>query len=130
GGQAEAITVWGTGRATREFLYVDDAAEGILLATERFNASAPVNLGSGQEISIRDLVQTIARLVGFNGRVEWDATKPDGQPRRSLNTHRAEREFGFQAETPFVEGLRRTIDWYLSTASPNEQGSRILAGER
>jgi GDP-L-fucose synthase len=109
------IPVWGTGRATREFLYVEDAAEGILLAAERFDGPEPVNLGVGKEISIRQLVETIARLTGFTGRIAWDDTKPDGQPRRCLDTSRAEKLFGFRAATPFEEGLRRTIAWYRST---------------
>jgi GDP-L-fucose synthase len=106
------IVVWGTGKPTREFLYVEDAAEGILLAAERYNESQPVNLGSGMEISIQDLVGLIARLSGFDGQIVWDASKPDGQPRRSLDTDKAERLFGFRAQTSFEEGLRRTIAWY------------------
>jgi GDP-L-fucose synthase len=109
------ITAWGDGSPTREFLYVEDAAEGILLASERYNRSDPVNLGSGFEISIKDLVETIARLTGFEGEIQWDTTKPNGQPRRKLDTTRAERLFGFRAQTPFEEGLRWTIDWYQST---------------
>ncbi len=106
------IVVWGTGKPTREFLYVEDAAEGILLAAEKYNGSEPVNLGSGMEISIRDLVYLIARLTGFKGEIVWDDTKPDGQPRRCLDTSRAERLFGFRARTSFEDGLRRTIEWY------------------
>ena len=106
------IVVWGTGAATREFLYVDDAALAIVLAAERYDGSDPVNVGAGQEISIRDLVALIARLTGFDGRIVWDGTKPDGQPRRMLDTARAATSFGFVAKTPFEEGLRRTIDWY------------------
>ena len=106
------IVVWGTGKPTREFLYVEDAAEGILLATERYNESEPVNLGSGIEISIKDLVHLIARLTGFEGKIVWDTSKPDGQPRRCLDTSKAERLFGFKAKTPFEEGLRKTIEWY------------------
>lgn len=106
------IVVWGTGKPTREFLYVEDAAEGILLAAERYNGSEPVNLGSGMEISIHDLVHLIARLTGFKGKIVLDSSKPDGQPRRCLNTERAERFFGFRANTSFEEGLRRTIEWY------------------
>lgn len=108
----EEIVVWGDGSPTREFLYVEDAAEGILLATERYNKPEPVNLGSAWEISIRDLVTLIAREVGFQGRIVWDTTKPNGQPRRKLDTSRAEQEFGFRAQTPFAEGLRRTVAWY------------------
>ncbi len=106
------IVVWGTGKPTREFLYVEDAAEGILLAAERYNASDPVNLGSGMEISIQDLVHLIARLTGFQGEIVWDASKPDGQPRRCLDTSKAEQLFGFRAQTSFEEGLRKTIEWY------------------
>ncbi len=107
------ITAWGTGAPTREFLYAEDAAEGIVLATERYDKPDPVNLGSGVEISIADLTHLVAELVGFQGRIVWDTTQPDGQPRRSLDTSRAEREFGFKATTPFREGLRRTVEWYL-----------------
>jgi GDP-L-fucose synthase len=106
------IVAWGDGSPTREFLYVEDAAEGILLAAERYNGSMPVNLGSGHEISIKELLELIGRLVGFSGEIVWDTTKPKGQPRRRLDTSRAEREFGFRAQIPFNEGLRRTIDWY------------------
>lgn len=109
------IVVWGTGKPTREFLYVEDAAEGILLAAERYNGSEPVNLGSGMEISIHDLVHLIARLTGFKGKIVLDSSKPDGQPRRCLNTERAERLFGFRAKTSFEEGLRRTIEWYMKS---------------
>jgi GDP-L-fucose synthase len=109
---ADAIEVWGTGNATREFLYVEDAADGIVLAAEHYDGVEPVNLGAGFEISIRDLVQHIARATGFAGQIVWDATKPDGQPRRSLDTSRAERFFGFKARTGFDEGLRRTVEWY------------------
>jgi len=108
------IEVWGSGKPTREFLYVDDAAEGILLATERYDAGDPVNLGSGVEISIKDLVEVIARLVGFKGEIVWDTTRPDGQPRRSLDVTRAEKMFGFRAKVSLEEGLRRTIQWYQS----------------
>ena len=106
------IVVWGDGSQTREFLYVEDAAEGILLATEQYNGSEPVNLGSGYEISIKDLVVTIARLAGYQGKVVWDTTKPNGQPRRGLDVTRAEKYFGFRAGMNFEEGLRRTIEWY------------------
>ena len=107
-----AIEVWGDGSPTREFLYVEDAAEGILLATEKYNSSEPVNLGSGMEISIKDLVELIARLTGFEGKLVWDPSKPNGQPRRRLDVTRAEREFGFKAQVGFEEGLKRTIEWY------------------
>ncbi|HEX9044141.1 MAG TPA: GDP-L-fucose synthase [Candidatus Limnocylindrales bacterium] len=106
------IEVWGTGSASREFLYVDDAAEAIVLAAERYEGAEPVNLGVGQEITIRDLVALIARLSGFEGGIRWDATKPDGQPRRALDTSRARERFGFVAATSFEDGLRRTIEWY------------------
>jgi GDP-L-fucose synthase len=111
----DEIVVWGTGSATREFLYVDDCAEGILLAAERYNGPEPVNLGNGSEISIRDLVQLICRLTGFTGAINWDASKPDGQPRRCIDTTRARDWFGFQAVTPFEKGLAATIAWYLET---------------
>lgn len=108
----DSITAWGTGEPTREFLYVKDAAEGILDATERYNSSEPVNLGSGEEISIQELVETIVEETGFKGTVEWDTSKPDGQPRRKLDTSRAEKRFGWEASTEFRDGLRDTIDWY------------------
>ena len=106
------IEVWGSGEVSREFLYVDDAAEGILLAAERYNDSEPVNLGVGREIVIKELVHLIAELTGFRGKIRFDLSKPDGQPRRSLNTGRAEKEFGFKAKTSLEDGLRRTIEWY------------------
>jgi GDP-L-fucose synthase len=107
----DQIAAWGTGSPTREFLYVEDAAEGILLAAERYDESDPVNLGSGMEISIKDLLELIVRLTGFEGKIVWDTSKPDGQPRRCLDTSRAERLFGFRAETPFEDGLGTTIRW-------------------
>ena len=106
------IVAWGTGEVSREFLYVEDAAEGIILATERYNKPDPVNLGSGEEIKIRDLVYLIKELTGFEGVVEWDASQPDGQPRRRLDTSKAKEEFGFEAKTSLREGLRRTIRYY------------------
>jgi GDP-L-fucose synthase len=106
------IDGWGTGRVSREFLYVADAAEAILLAAERYNDPDPVNLGSGREIKIKDLAELIAKLTGFAGEIRWDPSKPDGQPRRCLDVSRARERFGFEAKTPFEEGLRRTIDWY------------------
>jgi len=109
---APEIVVWGDGSPTREFLYVEDAAEGIVLATERLNSSDPVNLGSSFEISIRELVETIARHTGFRGRIVWDTSQPNGQPRRKLDTSRAERLIGFRSKTPFDEGLHRTVAWY------------------
>ncbi len=108
------IVVWGDGSPTREFLYVEDAAEGILLATEKYDGSDPINLGSGFEISIKDLAETIARLTGFNGKLVWDTSKPNGQPRRGLDVSRAEKTFGFRAAVSFEDGLRRTIEWYRS----------------
>jgi len=108
----DEVVCWGTGKPTRGFLYVEDAAEGILLAAERYNKSDPVNLGTNLEISIKDLAELIAKLVGFKGKIIWDKIKPDGQPRRKLDTSRAEREFGFKAKMDFEEGLRRTIEWY------------------
>lgn len=113
----DQITLWGDGTPTREFLYVEDAAEGILLAAERYNQSEPVNLGSAQEISIKNLAELIARLTGFEGNLVWDINKPNGQPRRALDVHRAEQYFGFRAQMPFEEGLRRTIEWYRQNQS-------------
>ena len=109
---ADHIEVWGTGSASREFLYVDDAAEGIVLGAERYDGEEPVNLGVGREITIRELVELIANLTSFGGDIRWDASKPDGQPRRALDTSRARDRFGFEAGTSFDAGLRRTIDWY------------------
>ncbi|MFZ3148263.1 MAG: GDP-L-fucose synthase [Methanothrix sp.] len=106
------VDVWGTGDASREFLYVEDAARGIVLAAERYNKPDPVNIGAGREIKIRELVELIADLTGFLGEVRWDASKPDGQPRRCLTVSRAKEEFGFEAEVDFREGLRKTIEWY------------------
>jgi GDP-L-fucose synthase len=113
---APRIIVWGTGTPTREFLYVEDAADGIVTAAERYNGAEPVNLGSGSEISIRDLVNQVTELVGYRGAVEWDSSMPDGQPRRSLDTSRALREFGWKAQVPFRDGLQRTIEWYLQNS--------------
>ena len=107
------IVVWGTGNASREFLYVEDAAEAIILATEKYNKPDPVNIGAGFEIKIKDLVKLIAKLIGFKGKIVWDTTKPDGQPRRMLDTSRAEEEFGFKAKTDFEKGLIRTVEWYI-----------------
>ena len=106
------VEVWGTGKATREFLYVEDAAEAIVLAAEKYDGGEPVNIGSGMEISIKDLVEKIGKIVGYEGTIVWDATKPDGQPKRQLDVTRAQKEFGFQAETKFDEGLKKTIEWY------------------
>src|SRR5579864_4271355 len=110
--KAASVEVWGTGKPTREFLYVEDAARAIMLATERYNKPDPVNVGSSDEISIKDLVELIVELTTFEGKVSWDHTKPDGQPRRKLNVERALREFGFRSETPFRKGLAETIRWY------------------
>ncbi len=109
---ASHVVLWGTGKPTREFLYVDDAAEAILLAAERYNGADPVNVGYGSEISIKDLAFLIANLTGFSGSIVWDTTNPDGQPKRSLDVTKAERLFGFRAQVSFQDGLRRTIDWY------------------
>ena len=107
-----SIVAWGTGQASREFLYVEDAAEGIVLATDKYDKPDPVNLGAGFEITIRELVELICELADFNGTIKWDTSKPDGQPRRCLDTSRAKKEFGFVARTDFREGLKRTIEWY------------------
>ena len=109
------IVLWGTGNPTREFLHVSDAADGILLAAERYDGSDPVNLGSGMEISVKDLATLIAEITGFRGKITWDFSKPDGQPRRSLDVTRAEQLFGFRAKVPFEQGLRETIEWYENT---------------
>jgi GDP-L-fucose synthase len=109
------LVAWGDGTPTREFLYVEDAAEGILLAAERYNDSLPVNIGSAFEISIQELLETIVEATGFAGEIRWDTTKPNGQPRRKLDTSRAKELFGFVAERPFAEGLRETVDWYRGT---------------
>lgn len=118
---AHEIVLWGDGSPTREFLYAGDAADGILLAAERYDQSEPVNLGSGQEISIRHLAQMIARLTGYQGRLVWDTTQPNGQPRRALDTHRAQEYFGFTAQVPLEEGLRQTIAWYRAQGQPLQE---------
>jgi len=110
----EHVEVWGTGRATREFIYVEDAAEGIILAAEKYDKSDPVNIGAGFEISIKDLAEKIKTIVGYAGEIVWDKTKPDGQPRRMLDTSRAKAEFGFTATTDFSQGLSKTIEWYAA----------------
>jgi GDP-L-fucose synthase len=115
---ADHIDVWGTGSASREFLYVDDAAEGIVLAAERYDGAEPVNLGVGAEITIRELVELIAEATAFTGEIRWDPTKPDGQPRRALDTSRGREQFGFTANTSFSKGLRETIQWYRSKNRP------------
>ena len=114
---ADHIDVWGTGTASREFLYVDDAAQGIVLAAEKYDGPEPINLGTGQEITIRDLVELIVRLTRYRGDLRWDSSKPDGQPRRALDTTRARERFGFAAAASFEEGLGRTIEWYERTRS-------------
>lgn len=111
------VVVWGTGEASREFLYVEDAAEAMMLATERYNEPDPLNIGAGFEIRIKDLVELICKLTGFAGKITWDKTKPDGQPRRMLDTSKAETKIGFRAKTPFEEGLRKTIEWYTNMAN-------------
>ena len=111
----QVVEIWGTGRATREFLYVEDAAEGILLAAEHYDGAEPVNLGAGFEVTIRDVAALIVKLTGFTGRLVWNTNQPDGQPRRCLDTSRAANFFGFKAATPFEEGLRETVEWYRST---------------
>jgi GDP-L-fucose synthase len=116
----QEIVCWGDGSPTREFLYVEDCAEAIVLATERYEKPDPVNIGAGFEISIKDLVELIAKHTGFKGRITWDTTKPNGQPRRCLDVSWAEREFGFRARMPFEEGLARTIEWYLAHSYTRE----------
>jgi len=113
------VVLWGDGSPTREFLYVDDAAEGIILAAERYNGDEPVNLGSGMELSIKELAMLIARLTGYKGEFIWDTSKPNGQPRRALDVSRAEKHFGFRAQVPFEDGLRRTIEWYRQHRAQN-----------
>lgn len=124
----EQIVVWGDGSPTREFLYVEDAAEAILLAAERYDGADPVNLGSGMEISIKELVRLIAGATGFTGEVAWDTSKPNGQPRRCLDVSRAERLFGFRARVPFEVGLQRTVDWYLSQAADSPGAGSHVGG--
>jgi GDP-L-fucose synthase len=121
----ESIELWGDGSPTREFLYVEDAAAGIVLATQQYDKPEPVNLGSGMEISIRDLATLIAEMTGFRGRFVWNTSQPNGQPRRCLDITRAEREFGFRAKTPFAEGLRTTIDWYLATRAKQRASAEL-----
>jgi GDP-L-fucose synthase len=117
------VTCWGTGSASREFLYVEDAAEAIVLAAEHYNDPEPVNLGAGHEITIRQLAELLRELTGFEGELKWDATQPDGQPRRSLDVSRAKREFGFLAKTSLADGLRRTIGWYQTYKMPLLRGT-------
>lgn len=111
----KSVSVWGSGKATREFLYVEDCADAILLATEKYNKSEPVNIGSSFEISIKELAELIKKLTGFKGKIVWDISKPDGQPRRKLDTTRAKKEFGFKSKTDFSKGLKETIGWYIKT---------------
>jgi len=108
------IVIWGTGKASREFLYIEDVVEAIILATEKYNKADPINIGAGFEIKIKDLVELIAGLTGFEGKIKWDKSKPDGQPRRMLDVSKAKQEFGFKANTGFEEGLKKTIEWYIS----------------
>jgi len=121
------IEVWGTGSPTREFLYVDDAAEGIVLATESYDGRDPVNIGSGREIRISELVKIVATETGFEGEIIWDSTRPNGQPRRALDVSRAEACFGFKARTDFREGLRRTIEWYRTNRAQRQHMPRTAA---
>jgi len=121
---ADHIDVWGTGSASREFLYVDDAADGIVAAAELYDEADPVNLGTDEELPIRDLVTQIAEICGFGGEIRWDTTKPDGQPRRRVDPTRAKERFGFVAQVPFAEGLRRTVDWYLANRELAEARDR------
>lgn len=125
----EEIVVWGSGSATREFLYVEDAAEGIVRAAEKYNGAEPVNLGAGFEITIRELTEMIVRLSEFRGRIVWDSTKPDGQPRRMLDTQRAEKEFGFRAVVGLEEGLRQTIEWYRNHSNDSIDSNRFAFQE-
>jgi GDP-L-fucose synthase len=117
------VSIWGTGRATREFLYVKDAAEGIVLAAEKYDGADPVNLGNGMEISIEYLVHAVAHATGYHGEITYDTTKPDGQPRRLLDTNRALKEFGFEAKTPFIQGLKETVEWYETTGRNKQLSS-------
>ena len=121
--RASTLKLWGTGEATREFLYVADAAEAIVLAAEKYDQPTPLNLGSGQEISIRELAELVRTMVGYEGEVDWDNSKPDGQPRRCLDTARALAEFDWQARTPLRQGLQKTIDWYVENCEPVVVGS-------
>jgi GDP-L-fucose synthase len=121
------VEVWGDGSASREFLYVEDAARGIVLAAERYNGGEPVNLGAGREISIKELVTALARILDFDGEVRWDTSKPNGQPRRALDVSRAENEFGFRATTDFVTGLMQTTDWWLANRGQLERIQEVVA---
>ena len=121
----DEVVCWGTGKPTRGFLYVEDAAEGILLATKKYNKSDPINLGTDLEISIKDLAELVAALVEFKGKIKWDTSKPDGQPRRKLDTSKAERKFGFKVKMDFEEGLKRTIEWYRNITDNSERKQGI-----
>jgi GDP-L-fucose synthase len=125
---AKSIDAWGSGNVSREFLYVEDCAEGIVRAAGQYDGSEPVNLGNGREVMIKDLLETIVRLVGFTGQINWQGSKPDGQPRRQLDTQRAFDEFGFKAKTSLEDGLRRTIDWYEATESSAVQPAEAVTG--
>jgi GDP-L-fucose synthase len=118
----DEIVVWGTGKASREFLFVDDVVDGILLASEKYDKSEPVNLGSSYEVTIKDLVDIIVEATGFKGKITWDSSKPDGQPRRKLDVSRAEKEFGFTSKTSFPEGLKKTIEWYRNDLLKQSKG--------
>ena len=113
----DEVVLWGDGSPTREFLYVDDCVEGLVLAAERYDGSEPVNLGAAREISIRDLAQLIAEVTGYEGRITWDTEKPNGQPRRSIDATRAREVFGFEARTPLREGIEHTVAWYRSAVA-------------
>ena len=126
----DTLEVWGSGDPSREFLYVEDAAEAIVLATERYNGAEPINVGSGREVTIRELVDTIVKLTGFRGGVVWDPSKPDGQPRRRLDTSKAKREFGFEAKIPLEIGLKRTVDWYVGQRQQSKPRRPVHRGAR
>ena len=115
---APTVTLWGTGAASRDFFYVEDAAEGILLAAEKYNKEDPINLGTGQEVQIKQLAEIIQKLTGYSGRIIWDSSRPDGQPRRLLDVSRSAKEFQFKSRTSLDEGLRKTIDWYVTQKAP------------
>ncbi|KKM62416.1 hypothetical protein LCGC14_1521970, partial [marine sediment metagenome] len=116
----DEVVVWGTGKASREFLHVEDCARAILLAAKDYNSSDPVNLGSGKEITIKELVEKVKNIVGYEGKIKWDISKPDGQPRRCLDVSKAKEEFEFEAKKEFDEGLKETIDWYKESKNQNE----------
>ena len=126
--KAPYVELWGDGSASREFLYVEDAARAITLATQKYNSSEPVNLGSGTEILVKDLANLVVKAVGFEGEIRWDKTKPNGQPRRRLDTSRAKKEFGFEAQTSFEKGLKDTVDWYVNQQQALKKEDRAAAG--